>query len=69
MIERYYGNYTPVCDYCEKRLPGELSWRDAIRAKHEAGWESRKSGGEWVDVCNDCLFEEKGYSDEEGVGA
>ena len=59
-IERYYGQYTPVCDCCE-RLSGESSFTDAVRAKREAGWESRKVNGEWEDICTDCQFEEKGY--------
>ncbi len=61
MIERFYGQYTPVCDCCETRLPGEESWDDAVRAKREAGWISRKVKGEWEDICTDCQFEEKGY--------
>lgn len=66
MIERYYSQYTVTCDYCGKRLPGELSFRDAMRAIRNAGWDNRKDGGDWVCVCNDCLFEEKGY-DREGA--
>ena len=50
MIERFHNNYTPVCDYCEKRLPGELSFRDALRAMWDAGWESRKQDGERICV-------------------
>lgn len=69
MIERFYNFYTPVCDYCEKRLAGEMSFNDAVRAKREAGWESRKVEGEWRDVCSDCLFEEKGYMEERGETA
>lgn len=25
----------------------------------QAGWEGRKVDGEWLDICPDCLFEEK----------
>lgn len=25
----------------------------------QAGWERRKVDGEWMDICPDCLFEEK----------
>lgn len=64
MIERFFNNFTLVCDYCEKRPPGEMSFRDALRALRDAGWENRKSGGDWICVCNDCLFEEKGYENE-----
>lgn len=62
-IERYFRQYTPVCDYCGNRLPGEESFSAAIRAKREVGWECRKVNGEWEDICTDCLFEEKGYDD------
>lgn len=27
-IEKFYGQYTPCCDYCEKTLPGEFSFAD-----------------------------------------
>lgn len=63
-IERFYNNFTPECDYCGKRLAGELSFRNALIAMRDAGWESRKEDGEWICVCNDCLFEEKGYNRE-----
>lgn len=62
-IERYYSNYTAVCDCCGKRL-GADSWQGAIDTKREAGWQSRKVNGEWEDVCDDCLFEEKGYDND-----
>ncbi len=65
MIERYYGQYTPTCDYCDKRLPGQLSNRDALRAIQEAGWEVRREGEYLGCVCTDCLFEEKGYDNDE----
>ena len=64
MIDTFYNNYTPVCDCCEKRLPGELSFQAAARAIRAAGWESRKVDGEREDVCTDCLFEEKDYARE-----
>ena len=64
-IARFLDNYRPECDYCEAELPAELSFRDALRAMYEKGWERRKVRGEWVDVCADCLFEEKGYANEQ----
>lgn len=66
MIERYYSQYTPVCDYCERRLPGQLSRRDAVLAVLEAGWELRRDGEYQGCVCSDCLFQEKGYEREDG---
>lgn len=64
MIEVYFNQHTPVCDYCGKRLAGESSFRNAMIAMREAGWRSRKRDGEWIHVCNDCLFDEKGYAHE-----
>lgn len=63
-IARYYQNFAAVCDYCDKQLPGEFTYDAAVRAKRAAGWERRKVDGEWVDICTDCQFEEKGYEDD-----
>jgi hypothetical protein len=46
-IERYYNNYTAVCDRCGERLAGADSFDEAVRMKREAGWKSRKVDGEW----------------------
>ena len=61
MIEKFYGQYTPICDNCEKTLPGKMSCIDAIAAIRDAGWESRLVQGQRMHICTDCLFEEKGY--------
>lgn len=58
-IERFRDQFTPVCDLCEARLPGEFSFHDAVQAKKDAGWISRKVNGEWEDVCPDCQREER----------
>ncbi len=58
-IERFRDQFTPVCDLCEARLPGEFSFHDAVQAKKDAGWISRKVDGEWEDVCPDCQREER----------
>lgn len=60
-IERFHGFYTPVCDECEKTIPGGQSYADAFRAMLRAGWEERRRKGVKTHVCTDCLFEEKGY--------
>lgn len=63
-IERFRGFYTPVCDECEKTIPGGQSYQEAYRAVIRAGWEVRNKSGMQIHICTDCLFEEKGY--EEG---
>lgn len=65
MIEVYFGQYTPVCDCCEKRLATEFTFERAARLAVGAGWESRGGPDNREHVCTDCLFKEKGYSEEE----
>ena len=60
-IDRYYRQFTPVCDCCGTRLPGGESFAEAVQIKRDAGWISRKGDGEWEDICTDCRFEERGY--------
>ena len=62
-IERYYNNYSLVCDCCGKRL-GAGCFDDARRMKRDEGWKSRMVDGEWEDICDECLDEEKGYRNE-----
>ena len=59
MLRRHYSYYQPVCDYCAKALPAELSGKEAISAALAAGWELRRSGKYWLLVCAGCIFEEK----------
>lgn len=63
-IEKYFGQYTPVCDYCETRLPGAYSYEAAAGEVVAAGWEARGGPDDRIHVCTDCQFEEKGYSEE-----
>lgn len=65
MIERRYHTFIASCDRCGKRLPGADSWTDALKATRNAGWESRLVEGDYIDICTDCLFEEKGYDNDE----
>jgi len=51
--------YTPVCDICGNELFPRSQFNEALHAKKEAGWKSRKVDGEWEDVCEDCLEEEE----------
>ena len=62
-VERYYRACSLVCDYCGKRLSMERA-DEARKARLAAGWEVRIENGEFLDICDDCIFEEKGYSDK-----
>ncbi|MBQ3072346.1 MAG: hypothetical protein IJD20_03525 [Oscillospiraceae bacterium] len=63
-IERYYQTCSLTCDYCGKQLSLERP-DDAAKARRAAGWEVRTCDGEMLDICDDCIFEEKGYEDNE----
>ena len=53
--QRTYYSYFCVCDFCETEISGGNSFRDAVTAKKNAGWKSKKEpSGEWVDLCPDC---------------
>ena len=59
MISKFEGMYTLTCDICGDEYPETFfDFYDAVEAKKENGWKSRKTDGEWVDVCDACLEEE-----------
>jgi len=63
-IEKFGGFYTPTCDICGEELDAEFDFCDAVAAKKDAGWKSRKTAGEWEDVCCDCQALENDVSTE-----
>ena len=59
MISKFEGMYTLTCDICGDEYPETFfDFYDAVEAKRENGWKSRKTDGDWVDVCDACLEEE-----------
>ncbi len=58
-VEVRYQACTAHCDYCDNSLYGAADRRDALQMMRQAGWERRKVDSEWLDICPDCLFEEK----------
>lgn len=54
-IEKMEGMFIPVCDKCDKELSGFYdTFYEAVEAKKEAGWKSRKVDGEFEDWCDEC---------------
>lgn len=51
--------YIPTCDICGEQLAEQYDFEDAVEAKRDAGWRSKKINGEWIDLCNDCQKERK----------
>lgn len=55
MIERIDSSYYLTCDICGEEHSVEFDcWDDAVEAKKEDGWKSKRINGEWNDVCPDC---------------
>jgi Fe2+ or Zn2+ uptake regulation protein len=58
-IERNGIAYTLTCDNCGYEHDDEFDdFDDAVAAKREDGWKSRKVNGEWEDWCPDCVENE-----------
>ena len=56
MISKEYGKYILSCDICSAAAEEEYeTFQDAVDAKSDKGWKSKKIEGQWVDVCLDCL--------------
>lgn len=54
-IEKFAGFYSLICDNCGKELDEQFyDFYDAIEAKKENGWKSRKVHGNWEDWCEKC---------------
>lgn len=60
MIDKRYGKFVPVCDDCNKELPAEDSWPEAVEATEKAHWVY---DGDDVHHCPACCDE--GYEEEE----
>ena len=56
MISKEYGKYTLICDICGTGTDEEFdSFQDAIDAREDLGWKSKRVEGEWLDICPDCI--------------
>ena len=56
MISKEYGKYTLICDVCGTGTDEEFdSFQDAIDAREDIRWKSKRIDGEWLDICPDCI--------------
>ena len=56
MISKEYGKYTLICDICGAETDEEFdSFQDAIDAREDIGWKSKRVEGECLDICPDCI--------------
>ncbi len=54
MIVKQYGMFVIICDCCCEETEGFDAFQDALDCKDRYGWESKKSDGEWENICPDC---------------
>lgn len=56
MISKEYGKYILICDICQAVTDEEYeTFQDAVDAREDIGWKSRKIDDSWADLCPDCL--------------
>jgi len=55
MIDREYDGYILICDNCGHEANETIdTFQDAVDAKKELGWISKKDSKGWHDLCPDC---------------
>jgi hypothetical protein len=54
-IDKSCGFFTLTCDNCGEELNESFfEFHEAVDAKKENGWKSRKVNGKWEDWCDVC---------------
>ena len=53
MIDKQGSRFYLVCDICNDDVIC-YSFQEAVDHKKTNGWQSKKYGDDWVDVCPDC---------------
>lgn len=57
-IERDYDFFNLYCDICGEEAEEQFfEFQEAVDYKKSNGWKSKRKGGEWQDVCPDCVDE------------
>lgn len=57
-IDKFAGLFTLTCDNCGKELNEQFDeFYDAVEAKKENGWKSKRVNGDWEDWCDECCEE------------
>ncbi|GIW49177.1 MAG: hypothetical protein KatS3mg079_653 [Caloramator sp.] len=59
MIDRQYGKYVLVCDYCGEEIEFK-TFDEALEYKKENGWRSIKHSDGWETICEECRKEIEG---------
>lgn len=53
------SQFVLICDNCGEILPDKFdSFHEAVDAKQDNGWKSKKRHGNWEDWCPECAEED-----------
>lgn len=59
MIDKFYQYgekfFVPVCDICEKELPRERDFEDAVASIRAEGWAARRTPDGFKNYCPECF--------------
>lgn len=57
-IEKFAGFFSLTCDNCGEELNEQFDeFHDAVEAKKDNGWKSKRINGDWEDWCDKCCEE------------
>ena len=57
-IDKSCNSFDLTCDNCGKVMDESFDdFYDAVEAKKENGWKSKKRNGNWEDWCDECCEE------------
>lgn len=55
MIDKQYDSFYIRCDVCEEVSEEKFdTWQDAVDAKKDLEYTSKKYANGWKDLCKDC---------------
>lgn len=58
MIDKFYVYgvklFVPVCDICERELPQEADFEDAVASIRGEGWTTRRTPEGFKNYCPEC---------------
>ncbi len=56
MIDKQYGKFVVMCDYCANAEIKEFEeFNDAVEFAEKNGWGRAHKDGEWINICPDCM--------------
>lgn len=57
MIDKSYGKFYTTCDSCGDELAPTDTFDEARNQAEAEGWEVRREGQDWINLCSDCAKE------------